>query len=498
MKRVAAGGGVPTCKGMTAPSTLRFALLLTLVACTRNPATGERQLSIISRDQEIQLGEQGAQEIEATIGLVEDPELQRYVTGVGRRLAQRSEQPDLPWRFGVLDDPTPNAFALPGGKIYITRGMLVHMENEAQMASVLGHEVGHVTARHSAEQISKAALAQVGLGLGAIFAPGGEQLLPIASTGLSVLFLKFGRDDEYQADELGVRYAHRAEYDVRHMPGVFEMLDRVSRVEGGGRVPEWLSTHPNPENRIERIEERIAEIDTPVGGDVHRERFLRRLDGTVFGADPRDGYFSGDRFYHPELAFQFNVPSAWRRLNYPQAVVATSPDEDAIIQLTVAKDREPERALAEFGRQSGVTMGEPADLVQDLQSASATFEAETQDGALRGLVTYVAHEQHTFELLAVAPPERFGRHAEIFARIHGSFEPLTDPERLNVEAPKLEVVRVPETMTLTELYEQRGASIPLERIALLNQIEADTRLERGRLLKWVTGGTGGARETAER
>ena len=168
---------------------ITLAVTLSLAGCAKNPATGQRQLSFISEAQEVQLGRQAAVEAQQSIGLVQNPELQEYVSRIGLALAAKSERPELPWQFQVVDDPSPNAFALPGGFIFVTRGMLTLMTSEAELASVLGHEIGHVTARHSVNQISKQQLAQIGLGLGGILFPTVQELagnnhLPVASTRL--------------------------------------------------------------------------------------------------------------------------------------------------------------------------------------------------------------------------------------------------------------------------------------------------------------------------
>jgi predicted Zn-dependent protease len=230
-----------------------IALCLLLHGCAINPATGKRQLVLISEAQEIAIGRESDESIVAQFGLYPDEALQDYVAGIGHDLAARSERPDLDWTFRVLDDPLVNAFALPGGYIYVTRGILAHFNSEAELASVLGHEIGHVTARHGVNQMSKAQLAQLGLGVASILAPEEVQKFGgLATQGLGLLFLKFGRDDERQADDLGLRYIVNEGYDPRPMAEVFETLERVSRTSGGGRVPAWASTHPNPENRSER------------------------------------------------------------------------------------------------------------------------------------------------------------------------------------------------------------------------------------------------------
>ena len=226
-------------------------------SCATNPATGESQLSLISESQEIQMGKQAAQEVRQTLGLVDDGALQAYVQRVGRQLAAASERPDLPWGFHVVDDPTPNAFALPGGFIYITRGMMNLLTSEAELASILGHEIAHVTARHAVNQISKQQLTQLSLGLGGIFFPTVQELSPLIGTGLNLLFLKYSRDDERQADEIGFGYVLEEGYRASEFADVFATLQRAGD-ELASALPSWLSTHPAPEERVETAEARAA------------------------------------------------------------------------------------------------------------------------------------------------------------------------------------------------------------------------------------------------
>src|SRR5256712_151240 len=289
----------------------RLTVLATLAAaCASNPATGSRQLMLVSESQEIALGRDYDQQVAASIGIYPDSELQRYIQQFGARLAASSERPNLPWSFRVVDDPVVNAFALPGGFIYVTRGILAHLNSEAELAGVVGHEIGHVTARHSANQMTKQQLAQVGLVVGTIASPEFGRYSGLAGQALGVLFLKYSRDNERQADDLGLRYMRRVNYDPREMPHVFEMLARVSQAQGGGRVPEWLATHPDPENRRGRIEQEIAALPQNFTGvAVNRDIYLRRLDGLVYGSNPREGYFKENQFFHPQLRFRMTFPA---------------------------------------------------------------------------------------------------------------------------------------------------------------------------------------------
>src|SRR5437588_10072565 len=261
------------------------------LGCAPNPATGARQIMLVSESQEIAMGRDYDRQVVASIGLYPDSGLERYIQQFGMRLATTSERPNLPWTFRVVDDPVVNAFALPGGFIYVTRGILAHLNSEAELAGGGGDGIGHVTARHSVSQMTKQQLAQLGLAVGAIASPDVGRYAGLASQAIGVLFLKYSRDNESQADELGLRYLRRAAYDPREMPHVFEMLTRVSQAQGGGRVPERLATHPNPENSRGRNAQEIPAGPQSIAGSVvNRDSYLQRLDGLVFGSNPREGY----------------------------------------------------------------------------------------------------------------------------------------------------------------------------------------------------------------
>src|SRR5437868_1133932 len=233
--------------------------------CARNPATGKNELMLVSESQEIQMGQQADSGVIASIGLYPDPSLQTYIQALGEKLAATSERPKLPWPFRVVDDPAVNAFAIPGGFVYVTRGILAHMTSEAELATVMGHEIGHVTARHTAHQISREQVASLGLAIGSIASSQVSKYAGLASQALGVLFLKFSRENENTADALGVRYSSRANYDSRQMDSVMSMLDRIES-GSGGRLPEWLATHPNPGNRIQHINSVLAQTNKDFTG----------------------------------------------------------------------------------------------------------------------------------------------------------------------------------------------------------------------------------------
>ena len=461
-------------------------------ACARNPVTGERELALVSESQEIQMGQEAAQQVAQSIGLVQDQALQDYVSRIGMALARDSERPNLPWSFRVVDDPTPNAFALPGGPIFVTRGLLNVMNSEAELASVLGHEIGHVTARHSVNQISKQQLAQIGLVAGAIFAPEAAGAFgDLAGAGLQLLFLKYGRDDERQADDLGFKYALAENYDVREMADVFEALRRVGEAEGQSPLPTWMATHPYPEERIQRTQQKLAALTEPLTDNVRNEQqYMARINGLVYGENPRNGYFRGGTFIHPDLRFSMEFPSGWRVQNTPQAVVGISGQQDAMVQLTLAQGADPATATRSFLGQQGIQAGQTFQQnINGIPAAGSYFQAQTQQGVIQGLVAFFSYGNNTYQILGYAPQQRFGAYDATIRNVIGSFRSVSDPALINVQPAKVAVVRVDQATTLAQFNQRYPSTIPIAELAVINGVaDANATIPAGSYVKRVTGG----------
>ncbi|HEX5580209.1 MAG TPA: M48 family metalloprotease [Gemmatimonadaceae bacterium] len=468
---------------------LAAALAAPLGACARNPVTGQRELALISESQEIQMGREAAQQAAQQMGLVQDAELQRYVQRVGLALAKESERPNLPWSFAVVDDPVPNAFALPGGFIFVTRGMMNLMNSEAELASVLGHEIGHVTARHSVSQLSKAQLANLGLGIGSILAPEvAQQYGQLAGAGLQLLFLKYGRDDERQADELGFKYALEKNYDVSQMAEVFVALQRLGGSSSRSATPAWLSTHPDPGERVETARRRAAALPTPQANPlVDRSEYLREIDGLVYGENPRNGFFRDGEFIHPDLRFRVSFPQGWQTQNLPQAVLGASPEGDALIQLTLVPGSDPASAARAFLSQQGVQPGQSfQQSINGVPAAGSYFQAQTEQGVLEGIVAYFTYGSNTYQLLTYTPSGRLQRYDRLFQQVVGSFRPLTDPALLNVQPAHLSVVRTDRRETIAQFAQRTNSAVSAEELALINQVPStSTMIEAGTMLKTV-------------
>lgn len=473
-----------------------LALLASLAACATNPVTGMPQVVLMSEAQEITMGKEAAPQIAASMGIYQDDELQRYVEGIGLRMAALSERPHLPWQFRVIDDPAVNAFAVPGGFIYVTRGILAHMGSEAELASVVGHEIGHVTARHSVAQMTRQQFASIGLGIGmvglAVIGAGqmGQLLGQALGTGAQLLFLKYGRDDEKQSDDLGLKYMTAAGYAPAEMPRLFHTLARQTQAAGGARVPEWQSTHPAPENREGRIEEQIAKLPPPQReGRVDAAPYLSQVDGIVYGADPRAGYFDGANvFHHPDLGFRVRFPKGWKTANQPTAVIGVSPEQDAAIQLGMAKEQDADSAASAFFAQQGIQRGSLDDTpLNGLTAVSANFSASSQQGVVRGRIAFVELGKHVYQLVGFSPQQSYLGYEKALAGAIGSFAKETDAKVLGVKPWRIEIVKPARSLSIAEFAQTYPGPASAEELAILNQVEDGARYAAGVPVKRVVG-----------
>jgi predicted Zn-dependent protease len=442
-----------------------------LASCAMNPVSGERELALVSESQEIEMGRQSAAAAESQLGLVNDQRLQDYVQRLGTQLANASERPSLPWTFRVVDDPTPNAFAAPGGYIFVTRGLLALMGNEAEFVSVLGHEIGHVTARHAVSRMSRQQLAQIGLGVGSMVSPTIAKFGELAAGGLQVLFLSYGREDERQADKLGYDYALAQNYDVREMPNVFAALQQSAKLAGHSPVPSWLASHPYPEERIGLVEQRLQTLPaTSQPRRIGEDEYLTHIDGLMYGPNPRNGYFEGNRFLHPELAFRLDMPEGWQTQNMAQFVVGGSPANDALIQLSLVQGGRAEAADT-FFRQEGLTAGRlESERVNGMGATIGRFEAQTEQGTVGGVAAFISMDNRTFRILGYTPAEKLSGYENTFRRTINSFDQLTDRAALARQPDRLEIVRLPRQMTIAQFDRSYPSTIPLDELALINQL----------------------------
>ncbi len=472
-----------------APFAAAAVILALLVSCAVNPVTGKRDFMLLTEADEIQLGKQTDAEVIATYGLVENPRLNAYVDDLGQRLARVSHRPQLAFSFKVLDSPVINAFAVPGGFVYLTRGILAYLNDEAELAGVMGHEIGHVTARHTAKQYSKAMVASLGLEIGQGLSSEFRKYAPYVEFGVGMLFLKFSRDDERQADELGVTYSTKAGYDAAHMANLFVTLERLQPSSAQG-LPDWFSTHPNPPSRIKNIQQLAAQWKKTVGAadyKVNAEQYLRTIDGIVFGEDPRQGYVADGVFYHPTMRFQFPVPQNWNVVNTPSQVQMVSAQEDAVILFMLAKEATPRAAADKFAQETGATVLESTSLqINGLQAHRLVTDLVSGESHLSVVSYFIQKGNTVFVFHGYTLQATFAQYRSLFQSVMSQFRELTDTARINVKPAILRIKPAPRQGTLRELLRDYGvAEDKLPAMAVLNGRELEELLPAGTLLKVV-------------
>ncbi len=459
-------------------------------SCTKNPVTGKRDINFISEEQEIALGKESDPAIIAQYGLYDDPALQQFITQKGKAMAKISHRSNLPYEFKIVDSPVLNAFAVPGGYVYFTRGIMAHFNNEAQFTGVLGHEIGHIAAKHSAQQYSKSVLAQIGLVVGMVVAPELAQFGDVASQGVGLLFLKFGRDDERESDRLGVEYSSKIGYDAKEMADFFSTLQRKQEESGAASLPSFLSSHPSPEDRLVTVNKLAEEwkqklsLTDPM---VNRNSYLKMIDGIIYGEDPKQGFVENSVFYHPVLKFQFPIPANWNYQNTPQQVQMAPKDGKAMMTLTLAPGKSLEEAAQQIMQQYKLTPVESKNVqVNGLPALAVIADQTQQQGVIRTLTYLIQYDGRIYSMMGITSAQQFDAYAQLFSNTMQSFRELTDASKLNKKAERIRIKTVPQTSTLAQALQSfKMENKRLEEIAILNGMNLQDRVERGTLIKVV-------------
>ena len=481
---------------------LLLAFSFLLATCARNPVTGKRQVVLMSEAQEIAMGKEADPQIVAQYGLYDDKALQAFITEKGKAMAAISHRPQLNYEFKVVDSEILNAFAVPGGYVYFTRGIMAHFNNEAEFAGVLGHEIGHITARHTVVQQSKQLFGQLGLIAGIILKPELGQFAEQASQGLGLLFLKFGRDAERESDRLGVEYSSKINYDATQMAGFFNTLSRKGSASGAQELPDFLSTHPNPGDRnvtVAKLAKEWKQTLNLTNPQVNRDSYLRRIDGLVIGEDPRQGYLENNVFYHPELKFQFNVPQSWKYQNTPQRVQMAPQDGQALMFLTLAPGKSLQEAGQAHVQQNNLQIIESREVnVNGLQAISILADVKTDpqqqqqqqqqqaQAPVRTLSYLINDGGVIYLILGASPANTFGNYSQYFSSTMQSFRKLTDQAKISKKPERVRIKTITGNTTLEQAL--RSYKMPekrMEELAILNGMQRNTQLNKGTLIKVI-------------
>jgi predicted Zn-dependent protease len=475
------------------PGALRAALVAALLAaCATNPVTGRRELVVMSPEREASLGRQGAAEVERTIGIVDAKPLADYVSALGARLAAHSPRP-LEHHFLVADMPEANAFALPGGWIYVSRGLLAIANSEAELANVIGHEIGHVAARHAAQRETRALGVGVLTALGALAAgvAGGAQaaqavgsLGQVAGAGL---IASYGRDQERQADEIGQQLAARSGWDPAGMAEFLATLERESKLQRGERLPSFLDSHPVTGERVRDTSARARTLAVAPAEPVAATRgeFLARLEGLLVGPDPRQGLFRGALFLHPGLDFAIEFPTGWQTQNQPSAVAAAPSGGGALLVLELqGESGDPAEAARRFAQANGLRLWDGRTArIGGLPAYHALTQLASQGQTLAADLTWIAHPRGMFRLAGAAPLPAFAGFQPLASATARSFRLLEPEERASLQELRLAVVPARAGETLAALADRTGNRWSVEETAVANGIAADARLAAGDLVK---------------
>ena len=479
-----------------------FTLALLVIACSVNPVTGKKEIMFVGEEREIAMGKEAHPSIMAQFGEYEDEKLQAFITEKGKEMAAISHRSHLNYSFKVVDSPILNAFAVPGGYVYFTRGIMAHFNNEAEFAGVLGHEIGHITARHSAKQQTQATLGQIGLIGAVVLSPTLASMGQSLSQGLGLLMLKYGRDMESQSDRLGVEYSTKIGYNSSHMANFFKTLARM-REKSGQQIPEFQSSHPDPINRFNNVHAMTTEWQQRLGVNpanlkVNRNSYLQMIDGLMFGEDPQEGYVENGYYYHPALKFYFPIPRNWQLNNGKTQIQIVQPDGKAVIYMTLAQAASLDEAAQKVVEQNKLTVresqrvsinGNPAIAI--VSSAQMQAQQQGQQPTNLGVVTYlIQYGDLIYNFTGLSLETDFNAFFSQLATPGKNFADLRDPRKINVYADRIKVRQVNRTASLQQHLQSFGTPQDrMEETAILNSMMLTDQVAAGMMIKTIVKGT---------
>lgn len=432
-----------------------------LAACSTNPATGEKQFTaLMSPAQEQRIGNEENQQVLKEMGAYDDPKLQAYVSKVGQSLAQNTERPDVSYKFTVVDSPMVNAFALPGGYVYVTRGLLALANNEAELAAVLGHEIGHITARHAAERYSQTMLATLGTAALSL-ALDKPQVTKMAGLGSELYLKSYSRGQENEADTLGIRYLYKDSYDPHAMARFLNNLDRNSKLEAqiegrNGDGFDYFSTHPRTSDRFAKVAQEAeaypAHSYKPLGS------YLDEINGMVYGDSARQGFLKGRQFYHPGMGFTFEIPQGYQLYNGQNQIVVKQKQGDALFIFDAA-GRANNISAVQYVRDVWMKKDDSTKplsvqpiTMNGMSAATAFFNGTINNKAMIVRVIAVEWSPQQFLRFQIAIPQNAGKETlDGLKRATYSLRPMTAQEKQTVKPYHISIITAQKGDTVQSL-----------------------------------------------
>ncbi len=480
-------------------------LLILLVASSgcviqKSAITGHKRAYAYSWSQEVQIGNQANDQVKQQYGLYDDPALAKYVSMIGDSVLDHSDlrgpnveatYRNTPFHYQVLNSSVVNAFALPGGYVYVTRGILAALDNEAQLAMVLGHETGHVAARHGSQSALEQQAGQIALVGGAVVGQQvlglpADQILQMGGMATQLLFLRYSRDDEREADRLGVEYSAKAGYKSSDASSFFATLKRMQE-QSGQSLPSMLSTHPDPGDRQETIK-KLADEWKAKGYKMTTEdqkKYYQKIDGMIYGDNPREGFSKNGMFYHPDLKFQFPVPNDWQIYNQSQEVILANKDQSAVMIMSVDTNKTAQASVDVFLNQQGITTLKTNSTHKNgLSGFEGYATATTQQGDVKLFLYAVSYNGNVYRFLDYTTPDKFDSVIGNFTNTAYGFASLTDNSILDIKPVQIQVIEVSSDTKFSDLLpKQLPMDIKPEDVAILNQVKLGDTISKGTLIK---------------
>ncbi|HEY6287916.1 MAG TPA: M48 family metalloprotease [Nitrospiraceae bacterium] len=459
--------------------------------CAVNPVSGRPELTLISAKQEQELGAEEAKKVEAGMGFADDSGFAPFLDQLGQRLAEHSPRKNVTFQFHIVDMAEPNAFALPGGYIYVSRGLLALTNNEGELAGVVGHEIGHVAGKHAVQRISKQAPLAVVFGLasgitGLVSSTVGDLIGGVGNLAQSAIFSPYSRSQETEADEVGQQVAAAAGWDPIKLSTFLANLEReVTLHEKEPRKPSFFDSHPATPARVADTARHAKSLTRATRAPISptRETYLARLDGIVVGPRAANGVFHETEFLHPDLGIFVNFPEKWPHENAPEKIVAVAPKGDAAVVLEVAaKGDDPLDGARALDKAKHIDIATRVESITINGLPAARAVVPTDDRA-HAEVTWIAHGGLIFQLVAVSSTEQFKTFQPVFEAVTGSFRPLTAHERASITEKRVRLITARNGETIEAMAARANSAWKTEEVAVVNGLVATTPLREGQVLK---------------
>lgn len=470
-----------------------FLLLLlsaSVNACSVNPVSKMPEVTLVTVEQEKKIGEEEAKKVEQEMGLLDDAALNGYVDALGQRLAKESPRQDVPYQFHVVDMIEPNAFALPGGYVYVSRGLLALANTEDELAGVVGHEIGHVAARHTVQRISRqgpfALITNLVSGVTGFFVPVvGNIVGGVGNFAQSIVFSPYSRSQESQSDEIGQEMAAKAGWDPVGLANFLTTLGREEALlSDGPRKPSFFDSHPATPDRVKKTTKHAKDLKVAPRDPISPSQaaFLARLDGLIVGQRAANGIIQGQSYRHPDLNFFVQFPASWNVDNTPvQLVSAPKEGDSAVVLSAVADGNDPlegARALEKAAKSSLPNKPQPTT-INGLPAA----KTQLGDRKLTIDLTWIAHGGKVYQIAGIAPTKNFENVRPVFQAVTQSFRPLSPEERSAIREKKIRLVKAQKGENLEALLARSPSAWKPSQVAVANGLTGTELLGEGQVIK---------------